>query len=308
MLGWVPTALHAGQGQAGCGGRCSSRGCASQCAESVHFLPQAEESSHAPRPPRHASSFRCSKPPPLVQRLQLCFYGAGPKIHNPLLCLLPTGPSQVLEAFASWLKLAGVAVPDGGALAASPLVRAALEGLRSSDVFFPATDAVIELIYCTSQRGRPRDDMAQLVQMIVPEVMALRPRWAGKVVAGQASLGRAGCQLCGQHGAAGADDRASSDDGAAAPVRVLASALVNCMCLASLGEPACADDCARSCSAAAQARAVQSTGLWSAHVRSCCCCWSIPQRRRSHPQAPHLPTAGGGGTHEATRAFSCCLC
>ena len=38
-------------------------------------------------------------------------------------------------------------------------------------------DAVIELIYCTSRLGRPRDDMAPLVQLIVPEVMALRPRF-----------------------------------------------------------------------------------------------------------------------------------
>lgn len=54
--------------------------------------------------------------------------------------------------------------------------RAALEGLRSSDTFFAAVDAVIELIYCTSHRGRPKDDMAPLVQLIVPEVMALKPR------------------------------------------------------------------------------------------------------------------------------------
>lgn len=54
--------------------------------------------------------------------------------------------------------------------------RAALEGLRSPDTFFPAVDASVELIYCTSSRGRPKDDMAPLVQAIVPEVMALKPR------------------------------------------------------------------------------------------------------------------------------------
>lgn len=54
--------------------------------------------------------------------------------------------------------------------------RAALEGLRSSDTFFSAVDAVVELIYCTSQRGRPKEDMAPLVQLIVAEVMALKPR------------------------------------------------------------------------------------------------------------------------------------
>lgn len=40
-------------------------------------------------------------------------------------------------------------------------------------------DAVVELIYCTSHRGRPKDDMAPLVQLIVPEVMALKPRCVG---------------------------------------------------------------------------------------------------------------------------------
>ncbi len=54
--------------------------------------------------------------------------------------------------------------------------RAALEGLRSSDTFFSAVDSVVELIYCTSQRGRPKEDMAPLVQLIVAEVMALKPR------------------------------------------------------------------------------------------------------------------------------------
>jgi hypothetical protein len=57
--------------------------------------------------------------------------------------------------------------------------RAALEGLRDADTFFPAVDAVVELIYCTSHRGRPKDDMAPLVQLIVPEVMALKPRCGG---------------------------------------------------------------------------------------------------------------------------------
>lgn len=56
--------------------------------------------------------------------------------------------------------------------------RAALEGLRASETFFAAVEAVIELIYCTSHRGRPKDDMAPLVQLIVPEVMALKPRCA----------------------------------------------------------------------------------------------------------------------------------
>ncbi|EFN54933.1 hypothetical protein CHLNCDRAFT_134668 [Chlorella variabilis] len=90
---------------------------------------------------------------------------------------LPRAQEQVLDAFTSWLKLTGGVGLTGPMLMQSPLVRAALEGLRSADTFFSAVDAVVELIYCTSQRGRPKDDMAPLVQLIVPEVMALKPRF-----------------------------------------------------------------------------------------------------------------------------------
>ena len=92
--------------------------------------------------------------------------------------VVPRGlpPLQVLEAFTAWLKLAGGIGLSGDELTTSPLVAAALQGLRTPDAFFQATDAVIELIYCTSERGRPKEDMARLVQMILPEVMALRPR------------------------------------------------------------------------------------------------------------------------------------
>ncbi|KAL4452442.1 hypothetical protein ABPG75_008104 [Micractinium tetrahymenae] len=90
---------------------------------------------------------------------------------------LPRAREQALDAFTSWLKLTGGMGLNGPMLMQSPLVRAALEGLRSSDTFFAAVDAVIELIYCTSHRGRPKEDMAPLVQLIVPEVMALKPRF-----------------------------------------------------------------------------------------------------------------------------------
>lgn len=59
-------------------------------------------------------------------------------------------------------------------------------------VLVQATDAVIELIYCTSERGRPKDDMTRLVQMIVPEVMALRPRCAVLRLYGHGAGARAG--------------------------------------------------------------------------------------------------------------------
>ena len=88
-----------------------------------------------------------------------------------------SGKEQALEAFASWLKMSGGEGSGGAALFQSPLTVAALEGLRSSDYFYAAVDAVIELIYCSSHAGRPREDMGQLVQVLVPEVMALRPRF-----------------------------------------------------------------------------------------------------------------------------------
>ena len=74
--------------------------------------------------------------------------------------------------------------------------RAALEGLRDANTFFPAVDAVVELIYCTSHRGRPKDDIAALVQLIVPEVMALKPR-CGAGGEGMAKESRVGVRVKG---------------------------------------------------------------------------------------------------------------
>jgi transportin-3 len=97
-------------------------------------------------------------------------------------CMRQTAAGErvpVLESFAAWLKLVG---SDGfkaeSVQACLPLVNAALEGLSGDgDGFYAATDAVIELIYCTSHHGRPRDEMAAIVQVLVPQVMALRPRF-----------------------------------------------------------------------------------------------------------------------------------
>lgn len=90
------------------------------------------------------------------------------------------GREQTLEALAAWLKLCAGEGLSGAALLQSPLITAALEGLQSpstSGVFFSSVDAVIELIYCTSKGGVPREDMGSLVQAIVPSVMSLRPRF-----------------------------------------------------------------------------------------------------------------------------------
>lgn len=79
-----------------------------------------------------------------------------------------TGP--VLHAFAAWLKLGAGAGLDGPALAGHPLTKAAMEGLASADTFEDASDAVCELIMCTSAGREPEPQMMPLVQLLVPAV------------------------------------------------------------------------------------------------------------------------------------------
>ena len=91
------------------------------------------------------------------------------------LCVLPTAGAQsvtgpVLHAFAAWLKLSAGAGLDGAALAGHPLTKAAMEGLTSVDTFEDASDAVCELVMCTSTRGEPEQQMMPLVQLLVPAV------------------------------------------------------------------------------------------------------------------------------------------
>eukprot|EP00887_Chlorella_sp_A99_P006855 scaffold2.g6855.t1 len=158
--------------------------------ELLTVLPQ-EASSYQPalRPERRRGMHdeMVAYTPQALQILSTCLPAPGPRTKE-----------QVLEAFTSWLKLTGGQVLDGPGLTGSPLVRAALEGLRAADAFFPATEAVVELIYCTSRRGRPKDEMAQLVQLIVPEVMALRPRF--HICLQQALAERAGHEYTGGGG------------------------------------------------------------------------------------------------------------
>lgn len=87
---------------------------------------------------------------------------------------------QALEAFAAWLKL-GCDSPSqslpSAVISSSPLTAAALGGLTSQESFYGSVEAVIELIYCTSDGGKPRPEMTPLVQNIVQKVMELRPRF-----------------------------------------------------------------------------------------------------------------------------------
>ncbi|KAI7846036.1 hypothetical protein COHA_000403 [Chlorella ohadii] len=131
--------------------------------------------------PQEASSYQPAVRPERRRQVQDEMLAYAPQALQILAsCLtapLPRAREQALDAFTSWLKLTGGIGLNGPMLMQSPLVRAALEGLRSSDTFFSAVDSVVELIYCTSQRGRPKEDMAPLVQLIVAEVMALKPRF-----------------------------------------------------------------------------------------------------------------------------------
>ncbi|XP_024544223.1 transportin MOS14 [Selaginella moellendorffii] len=84
---------------------------------------------------------------------------------------------QVLEALAAWLRLSN-GIP-ANVLALHPLVQTALSSLQSEQNFVAAVDAVSELIRYTIT-GCPEDVAVHmpLVQILVPCVMGLRPRFA----------------------------------------------------------------------------------------------------------------------------------
>lgn len=65
-------------------------------------------------------------------------------------------------------------------LVSHPLVAAALAGLKNEGSFYAAVDAVSELIWITVDPStcNPIPEMQPLVLAIVPQVMALRPRFA----------------------------------------------------------------------------------------------------------------------------------
>lgn len=81
---------------------------------------------------------------------------------------------QVLEAFASWLRLRRGISPS--VLANHPLVLTALSDLGSDIISEAAVNVVSELIHCSAV-GNSSDVSVQmpLIQVIVPRVMSLRP-------------------------------------------------------------------------------------------------------------------------------------
>ncbi|XP_035543289.1 transportin MOS14-like isoform X3 [Juglans regia] len=80
---------------------------------------------------------------------------------------------QVLEAFASWLRLKH-GIP-GSVLASHPLVLTALSSLKSEFLSEAAVNVISELIHYTAA-GSSSDVSAQmpLIQVIVPQVMSLK--------------------------------------------------------------------------------------------------------------------------------------
>lgn len=87
---------------------------------------------------------------------------------------------QIIGAFAAWLRLSyGM---QASTLASHPLVAAALSGLNFDKSFDAAVDAVTELIRFTVN-GSPGGLAEQmlLVQVVVPRVMALRPRFSASL-------------------------------------------------------------------------------------------------------------------------------
>ncbi|XP_058071597.1 transportin MOS14 [Magnolia sinica] len=86
--------------------------------------------------------------------------------HNELM-------EQVLEAFASWLRLCQ-GIP-ASTLASHPLVFAALSGLNSEQLLEASVNVVSELIhYTVSERSGGLSMQMPLVQVLVPRVMGLR--------------------------------------------------------------------------------------------------------------------------------------
>ncbi|KAG1678979.1 hypothetical protein FOA52_013042 [Chlamydomonas sp. UWO 241] len=143
--------------------------------ELLTVLPQ-EANSHkvAVRPERrrdHANELASSTGLALQMLTQCLSASSGDRTKD-----------QTLEAFGAWLRLAGGRrLPlEGTQLAVHPLTRAALAGLSSADTFYACVEAVCELIWVTvdPDTAAINEAMMPLIQVLVPEVMKLRGRFA----------------------------------------------------------------------------------------------------------------------------------
>ncbi|KAH9568191.1 hypothetical protein CY35_03G065200 [Sphagnum magellanicum] len=134
--------------------------------------------------PQEANSYKIAVRPERRRQFHRDLVGSVQDAFDLLRSCLNEGApdlrEQVLLAFAAWMRLS-YGVP-ASTLASHPLVAAALAGLDSEDTFDAAVDAVTELIRYTVN-GSPVDLAAHmpLVQVLVPRIMALRPRFAATV-------------------------------------------------------------------------------------------------------------------------------
>ena len=91
--------------------------------------------------------------------------------------LTADGVKHILEAFAAWLRFGGNSI-NPSLLSSSSLIPLAITSLqKEEDAFYAAVDAVVEIIYCSSVQGRPKAELAGLVQALVAEVMGLLPQF-----------------------------------------------------------------------------------------------------------------------------------
>ncbi|KAL0364625.1 UNVERIFIED_CONTAM: Transportin MOS14 [Sesamum angustifolium] len=81
---------------------------------------------------------------------------------------------QVLEAFASWLRLRH-RIP-ASALASHPLVLTALSSLNSDILSEASVNVISELIHYTAVRNSNAVAQMPLIQVIVPRIMSLKPQ------------------------------------------------------------------------------------------------------------------------------------
>ncbi|KAG6551513.1 hypothetical protein Mapa_006936 [Marchantia paleacea] len=134
--------------------------------------------------PQEAQSYKISVRPERRRQFQRELVGSVQDAFSLLTSCLREESlrEQVLRAFAAWMRLSyGM---SAATLATHPLVAASLAGLDSEQTFDAAVDAATELIRFTVN-GNPVDlaSHMSLVQVIVPRIMALKPRFAAAVKA-----------------------------------------------------------------------------------------------------------------------------
>lgn len=130
--------------------------------------------------PQEASTYQPSILPERRRQLEEEMVIALPQALE-LLCFVcersrSTTQEHVLEAFAAWLRFTGDKT-DPSLIQKCPLIQVVLDGLQKEESFFAAVDAIIEVIYCSSHKGRPKPELQQVVQALVSQVMGLLPQF-----------------------------------------------------------------------------------------------------------------------------------